>query len=124
MDFSFWCVLIAILLPIGWSAAAKAGDADFDNARPREYLASLRGWRQRANWAQQNAWEALAPFAAAVLVAHHTGVPAGRLNLLAGVFIAARILHGLLYVADRPTLRSVVWTAGFLCVVLLFVAGA
>jgi uncharacterized MAPEG superfamily protein len=39
-------------------------------------------------------------------------------------FIAARVAYGLLYIADRPTLRSVVWTVGFACVVGMFIAAA
>jgi uncharacterized MAPEG superfamily protein len=124
MTFAYWCVLITILLPLVWAGVSKGGGSGFDNARPRVYLAALQGWRQRANWAQQNAWEALAPFAAAVIIAHNTGLPQSRIDLLAGIFIVARILHGVFYIADQSTLRSLVWVSGFLCVVLLFVSGA
>src|SRR5664279_2947280 len=108
MTFAYWCVFVAALLPIVWAGASKAGGSGLDNARPRVYLAALQGWRQRANWAQQNAWEALAPFAAAVIIAHNVGVAQSRIDLLAGVFIAARILHGIFYIADQSMLRSVV----------------
>lgn len=124
MTFAYWCVLIAIFLPLVWAGVAKAGASGFDNARPRVFLSALHGWRQRANWAQQNAWEALAPFAAGVIIAHSTGVAQQRIDLLAGLFILARVLHGTFYIADRPTLRSLVWVAGFLCVCLLFISGA
>jgi uncharacterized MAPEG superfamily protein len=124
MTFAYWCVLIASLLPIAWAGVAKAGGAGFDNARPRIYLAALHGWRQRANWAQQNAWEALAPFAAGVIIAHQTGAVQTRVDLLAGLFIVARIFHGVFYLADRATFRSLAWVGGFLCVILLFAAGA
>eukprot|EP01035_Chromulina_nebulosa_P035064 gene35064-47116_t len=44
------------------------GGKDFDNAAPRVMLAKLDGWRQRANWAQLNGFEAFPPFAAAVII--------------------------------------------------------
>lgn len=124
MTIAYWCVLFTALLPIVWSGVAKAGGSGFDNARPRVYLSAVQGWRQRANWAQQNAWEAFGPFAAGVLVASQVGVAQGTIDLLAGVFLALRILHGLLYITDQATLRSLVYVAGLLCTVGLFIAGA
>jgi uncharacterized MAPEG superfamily protein len=123
MTLAFWCVLVAAVLPIVWAGVAKS-KASYDNRTPRDWLARLDGWRQRANWAQANAWEAFAPFAAAVIIAHLAGARQGTIDLLALVFIAARIGHGLLYIADRATLRSIAWTIGFGCVVGLFVAAA
>jgi uncharacterized MAPEG superfamily protein len=123
MTVAFWCVLIAAILPFVWAGAAKS-KGGFDNAAPREWLGRLEGWRRRANWAQQNSWEAFAPFAAAVIIAHLAGARQGTIDTLAMTFIAARVAYGLLYIADRPTLRSVVWTVGFACVVGMFIAAA
>ena len=49
MTTAYWCIFVAMLMPIVWAGVAKAGARDFDNARPRDYLAGLQGWRQRAN---------------------------------------------------------------------------
>lgn len=129
MTIAYWCVLIAAIMPIVWAGAAKfggkSGGRQFDNARPREWLSGLEGWQQRANWAQENAYEAFGPFAAGVIIAHMTGnADQGTINLLALVFTVARILYGILYIMDRSTLRSLVWLVGLGSVVGLFVAAA
>jgi len=124
MTLAYWCVLFAALMPIVWSGIAKGGGSGFDNTRPRVYLSAVQGWRQRANWAQQNAWEAFAPFAAGVVIASQVGVAQSTINLLAGGFMAARILHGIFYITDQATLRSLVFIIGLLCTVGLFIAGA
>lgn len=123
MTLAYWCVLVAAILPIVWAGAAKS-HGSFDNSAPRDWLARLDGWRQRANWAQANAWEAFAPFAAAVIIAHLAGARQGTIDGLAITFIAMRIAHGLLYIADKAMLRTIVWTIGFGCVVGLFVVAA
>lgn len=123
MPVAFWCVLIAALLPLVWAVVAKAG-APYNNHTPREGLARASGYRQRANWAQQNAWEAFAPFAAAVIIAWLMKLPLQQLNAAAVLFILARIAHGVCYLADRPTLRSLSWLLGIGVVVGLFVAAA
>jgi uncharacterized MAPEG superfamily protein len=126
MTFAFWCVLAAAYMPIVWTGLAKfgGGGRDFDNARPREYLEATTGWRRRAHWAQLNGFEAFPPFAAAVLIAHFTMAPQGRVDALAGAFIGLRILYGVLYLADRPSLRSLAWLAATACVVGLFIVSA
>ena len=122
MTFAYMCVLVAAILPIVWVGAAKIGSTGYDNNRPRPFLANLQGWQQRADWAQKNALEAFPPFAAGVIIASMTGANPATINLLAGVFILARILHGLSYIADKGALRSLIWTVGFGCVVGLFIA--
>ena len=81
MTIAYWCVLIAAVMPIVWAGAAKSGAKGFNNARPREFLGSLSGWPARANFAQQNAYEAFPPFAAGVIIAHLYGL---NLRLAAG----------------------------------------
>lgn len=124
MTVALWCLLVAALLPIVCTGIAKWGFEGFDNRRPREWLARQEGWRARANAAQQNSWEALAIFTAAVLTAHLVDAPQGRVDLLAVVFIAARVAYVVAYVTDRATLRSLVWLVGLGASIALFAAGA
>jgi uncharacterized MAPEG superfamily protein len=125
MTLAYWCILIAAVMPIFWAAAAKAGGRDFSNARPRDYLGALTGWRQRANWAQENSYEAFPPFAAAVIVAHlAAGAGQSTINALALTFVVARLVYGICYIADRSTLRSFAWLAGFAAMIALFVTAA
>ncbi|WP_174875642.1 MAPEG family protein [Vogesella oryzae] len=123
MHFAFWAVLVAAVLPILWAGVAKSGGG-YDNHAPRQYLDKLTGWRQRAQWAQQNAWEALTPFAAGVIIATLQQVPPERIDAAALVFLLARVAHGFCYVADKATLRSLLWLLGFSTVVYLFLLAA
>ena len=124
MTAAYWCVLVAALLPILWAGAAKVGGGRYNNARPREYLGALSGWPARANFAQQNSYEAFPPFAAGVIIAQLCSAPQSTVDMLALTFIVARVAHGLCYIADQAALRSLVWLVGFGCVVGLFVTAA
>jgi uncharacterized MAPEG superfamily protein len=124
MTTALWCLMIAAVLPIVCTGIAKWGFDGFDNRRPREWLAKQSGWRARANAAQANSWEALAIFTAAVLTAHLVEAPQPRIDLLALVFIAARVAYIACYVADQASLRSLVWLVGLGASFALFFAGA
>jgi uncharacterized MAPEG superfamily protein len=122
MTIAFWCVLAAGLLPLVWVGYAKATGGRYDNRAPREFLAGVSGGAQRAHWAEQNSYEAFPLFAAGVVVAHLAGADPDTANLLALVFVAARAVHGVCYIADLATLRSLVWLIGLGCSVGLFVS--
>lgn len=81
----------------------------------------MTGVGARAVAAQLNAWEALAMFTPAVLVAHLNGATAGQAALAAMLFVAARILHGVFYLADIDWARSLIWVVGVGSVIWLFV---
>jgi len=122
MAFAYWCVLLAALLPIVWAGVAKSGADGYDNHRPRIFLAGLKDWPQRANWAQANAFEAFPSFAAAVIIAHLVGANQSLVDTLAGVFLLVRIAHGAFYILDKATLRSLAWTIGYFCTIGIFLA--
>jgi uncharacterized MAPEG superfamily protein len=122
MTFAYWCVVLAAFLPLFWVGVAKYGSPDYDNARPRIFLQNLSGWPQRANWAQANAYEAFPPFAAAVIIAGMAGANNLVVDTLAGVFLLARVLHGLFYITNKPTLRSLAWTIGFFAMIAIFLS--
>lgn len=122
MQFAFWAILIAAVLPLLFAALSKAGG--MDNHAPRAAQAALQGWRLRAHWAQQNSWEAFPVFAAAVVVAFLNLVPQQRMDAAAAVFVLARLVYGVCYVMDWPAARSLVWTVGYGAVIYLFLAAA
>jgi uncharacterized MAPEG superfamily protein len=117
-----WCILIAAVLPIVCAGIAKAGFKRFDNNNPRDWLAAQDGFRRRAQAAQENSWEAFSIFAAAVLTAIQTGAPQDRVDTLATIFIVARIAFIVCYVADRASIRTLVWTVGLAASLALFVS--
>ena len=123
MTFAYWCVLAAALLPYLTVALAKYGRG-YDNRSPRDWEARLEGRSRRAVFAHQNHFEAFAPFAAAVIIAHLVVAPQLPIDVLAGAFIAARIAYTWAYLADRHSLRSLLWMAGFVCVIGLFAVAA
>lgn len=123
MTLALWSVLAAGILPVLSTGVAKWG-APLDNHRPRDWAESLTGYRRRAYAAHQNAFEAFPFFAAAVLTAAVTQAPQGIVNLLALVFLAARIGYLGAYLADAATLRSVLWLIGWIATIAIFTASA
>ncbi|MCP4001905.1 MAG: hypothetical protein GY727_13435 [Gammaproteobacteria bacterium] len=121
MTFAYWCIFIAMFLPLIWAGISKIGATDYDNSNPRVWMAKQEGRAQRANAAQQNSYEAFPPFAAAVVVAQLTDPSQMTINILAGAFILMRIAYGFFYITDKPLLRSSSWGIGFAMTIALFV---
>ncbi len=124
MTTALWCVLVAALLPYVATTIAKAGGSRFDNRDPRAWLGRQDGFRQRANNAQLNGFEAFPFFAAAVIVAQMLQAPQERVDALAVIFIVARGSHLVCYLANWHWARSVAWLNGWLAFIFLFVSGA
>lgn len=124
MSIPFWCLFIATILPItlswvgGYYRQQQLGN--IDNKYPRLQNEQLREAGARAVAAQKNAWEALAVFTPAVMVAHLTGANADNAALAAVVFIVARVLHGLFYLSNHDYLRSLSFIVSYGCCVWLF----
>ncbi len=115
------CLLVVALLPYLATLIAKWGRRDFNNHDPRTWLATLEGFRKRANAAQMNAFEAQASFYAAVILNLVVGTAASSVNTWALVFVAMRVLHLAFYLTDRAMLRSLAFLGGLSSVVALFV---
>ena len=128
MTTAFWCLLAVILIPYvlaGLGAYFRTRQlGTLDNKNPRAQTAQLQGAGARAVAAQQNAWEALPVFATSVFVAHLAGADAGSSATAALVFVAARSLHSVFYIANLDVLRSLSFLVGVLCCFWLFVQAA
>ena len=120
-SFAIWAMVIASLLPLGFAALAKllGGFALADNAHPREFLSNTTGAAARANAAQQNSYETLPVFLAAVLVAMLFFVPQSIVNKLVCLCVIFRIAYGIAYIVNLPTFRSILWMLLIACCLLL-----
>lgn len=123
MTTAFWCVVIAAFMPFIFTGTAKFTGGRYNNHTPRDYLEKLDGFRKRAHWAQLNSFEIFPIFAFAVVIAHLTGGEQSYVDQLAMIFIVSRILYGVAYLADKALIRTLLWSVGILCSLLLFTAG-
>jgi len=121
MLISYAAILVAGLMPVVCAGIAKAGFKGFDNHDPRAWLARQTGFRARANAAQANCFEAFPFFAVGVVLALLTGVDPWLVNLMAVLFVAARLAYVACYLADKATFRTIFWTLGFVTVIALYV---
>jgi len=126
MTIAIICVILSGFLPIIAAGIAKFGPREqnapdaFDNRHPRQWLAKQTGMRARANAAQANTFESLPFFFAAVAIAMIMQAPQERVDVLAVVFLLARIAFIICYLKDWANLRTLVWTIGLACTVALF----
>ena len=124
MTFAYWSILLAALLPLIWAGVAKTSADGYDNHKPRVFLANLKGRAQRANWSQTNAYESFPPYAAAVIIGSAVGGDQMTIDIIAGVYLLARVLHGIFYIQDKAMARSLVWTLSFFCIIAIFLTAA
>ncbi len=127
MTIALFCILLAAIMPIICAGLAKGRDmtvshkdGGFDNRNPRDWLAKQQGFKKWAQSAQENCWEALPFFAAAVIVSHMLGVIGWLPNALAVTFIALRVIYVVLYVTGKQRQRSFAWLAAFSVNVAIF----
>ena len=117
MTIQVVCLLMGVLLPYLWVGVTapfrrrEFGSLGLD--APREQAVGLSGAGARARDAQHNAWEALIVFAAANGAALAAGVePSGDWALAAPLWVAARLMHGLFYVAGMTPMRGLSFAIG------------
>ncbi|WP_163134268.1 MAPEG family protein [Agarivorans sp. Alg241-V36] len=96
-----------ILAALG-SVVRKRQLGRIDNHNPRQQAAQLDSFGQRIYAAQQNAWEAIILFAGTLLLAHLAGLNFQLIQIPALLFLAARLVHPVVYVYGLATLRSLV----------------
>lgn len=128
MTTPLWCLVIVAVLPYllagvgGYFRHRQFGA--IDNNDPRLQYTRLAGAGARVWAAQLNAWEALALFTAAVVVATLAHADPGRAATASVVFLVARLLHPIFYAANLAPLRSLVAVIGMACCIYMFVLAA
>lgn len=82
---------------------------NYDNKNPRGQYAELTGVGARAVAAQQNCWEALAIYSAALLAVFVSGAQPTYLAMAAVVVLVCRVLYCIFYLANIDLLRSLIF---------------
>jgi uncharacterized MAPEG superfamily protein len=121
MTIAEWCVFGALLLylltiaPVKWIRFRR-----FDNSRPRDPGFYEDPIAARALGAHLNGIETFPFFAVAVLLAEFRLSPQRLIDELAVLFLIVRIAYVFTYIGNRPTLRSILWTIGFVINTAIF----
>ena len=117
-----WAMVVASLLPVVMAMTAKVfgGFGLADNAHPRDFLQQTTGASARANAAQQNSYETLPIFLAAVIAAMLLFVPQSIINIIAWLYVIIRIGYCVAYITNLATFRSILWVLSMACPLMLF----
>ena len=126
MTIPLWCLFGGVILPYLWAGVSlpfrnkQLGKVDLE--QPRLQAADLTAGGAGAWGAQMNAWEALSVFMAANLAAFVQGVdPAGSWATASMIWLGARTLHGVFYVAGTAPVRVLCFVTGMSMSIWIFV---
>ncbi|MGB8487232.1 MAG: MAPEG family protein, partial [Xanthobacteraceae bacterium] len=94
--------------------------ATMDNPKPNDTPQSP--WAMRLYFAHTNAVENLVIFAPLVLILDSLNISTAVTVLACAIFFWARLAHAILYALGVPVLRTLAFTVGFICQVVLVLA--
>ena len=118
MTVANWCIAAACLLPMVVAMTSKVASVTsndrYDNVDPRDWAGRQAGWMKRAIAAQNNGFEALPLFIAAVILAQQAHANQDRIDILAMSFVLIRVTYSIIYISNLATMRTVVWFAGII----------
>jgi uncharacterized MAPEG superfamily protein len=121
-----WLTLTCILTGLLWipylldRVKVRGFWATMDNPTPGDKPQSP--WAQRLYFAHTNAVDNLAVFAPLVLILNSIDYSNRATVLACAVYFWARLAHAVVYALGLPVFRTLVWTLGFLCQVVLVLA--
>lgn len=92
----------------------------YDASAPRAMLPKLPAFAQRATWAHENAFESMILFAPAALMAYVTQQQSAAALTAALVYLVARTLYPVFYIANVPVLRSLMFGLANLGTITLY----
>jgi uncharacterized MAPEG superfamily protein len=121
-----WLTLTVALTGLLWipymidRAQVRGLWASLDNPKPGDTPQSP--WAMRLYFAHSNAVENLVTFAPLVLILDSLNVSTWATVIACAVFFWARLAHAILYALGVPVLRTVAFSVGFICQVVLVLA--
>ncbi len=127
MQTAIICLLILSIIPITMSwVSGYYRHKQFnmiDNKMPRVQASNLEGAGHCAVAAQQNAWEGLAVYAAALLAMFMAGVDLETVSTLLIVLVVCRVLHAVCYLINQDIVRSLAFLGAYgICMYFFYLA--
>ena len=122
----FWLTLTVALTGLLWipyildRCKVRGLKATMDNPKPNDTPQSP--WAMRLYFAHTNAVENLVIFAPLVLILDSLNISTAVTVLACAIFFWARLAHAILYALGVPVLRTLAFTVGFICQVVLALA--
>jgi len=122
----FWLTLTVALTGLLWipyildRCKVRGLKATMDNPKPNDTPQSP--WAMRLYFAHTNAVENLVIFAPLVLILDSLNISTAVTVLACAIFFWARLAHAILYALGVPVLRTLAFTVGFICQVVLGLA--
>ena len=86
---------------------------------PQPDARARAAWAHRLANAHRNAIENLVVFAPLAIAVHALGLGNAQTAAAAAIFFFARVAHAVIYAAGIPVLRTIAFTFGFICQVVL-----
>ncbi len=127
MKTALTCLLIFCTLPIllTWLGLyfRQQQLGVINNRHPRKQYLELRGAGARCVAAQQNSWEALIIFIAAIAAVSLSGLEVARFENLYIAILVLRVLYIAAYLANWDKPRSIIFAFGYVsCLYLIFIS--
>ena len=122
----FWLTLTVILTGLLWipyildRIQVRGMWATLDNPKPNDKPQSP--WAMRLYFALTNTVENLVVFAALVLILDSLNISTQATVIACDVFFWARLAYVIVYTIGTPVLRTLAFTVGFICQVVLVLA--
>jgi uncharacterized MAPEG superfamily protein len=122
----FWLTLTVVFTGLLWipyildRINVRGVWATLDNPKPNDKPQSP--WAMRLYFAHSNTVENLVVFAPLVLVLDSLNISTQTTVLACDVFFWARVAYAIVYTIGVPVLRTLAFTVGFICQVLLVLA--
>jgi uncharacterized MAPEG superfamily protein len=121
-----WLTLTVVLTGLLWipyildRAKVRGLWAAMDNPKPGDKPQSA--WAMRLYFAHTNAVENLVIFAPLVLILDSLNISTRVTVIACAVYFWARLAHAIVYSFGVPVLRTLAFTVGFICQVVLVLA--
>lgn len=114
LNILLYSVILTFILVLIPAARAVRENGAAAQAGPRDNLPEPSVYRKRATRLKDNMLENMMFFAPTVLVANAAGISNDYTVMGAWIFLIARIVHAVLYLAAVPKVRPYAWFASLI----------
>ena len=120
MSILIWSVVLTFVLMLVAVLGALMQVGLMTLVANREGFPEIRGWGGRAMRAHRNMLENMVLFIPLVLIAVAAGKTNSTTLLGAQIFIWARLVHAVIYIAGIPWVRTATWTVSVIGLIMIF----